>query len=188
MAQQLLVDVIPYVREHHSWRGETVLQIAEGDVLPVSLVVLARHNPQGELEDLSIIARDISERKRFEAELQHRATHDMLTSLPNRYYLIDRMTSALERARRHDSCVAVLFLDLDNFKRINDTLGHAAGDALLQQVAQRLTGCLRPNDTVARHGGDEFTIMVDDLSGVDNTVLVLRKLHAAFEPGKHRPA
>ncbi|WP_275096049.1 putative bifunctional diguanylate cyclase/phosphodiesterase [Sedimenticola hydrogenitrophicus] len=181
MAQQLLVDVIPYVREHHSWSGETVLQIAEGDELPVSLVVLARHNPQGELEDLSIIARDISERKRFEAELQHRATHDALTSLPNRYFLIDRMTSALERARRHDSCVAVLFLDLDNFKRINDTLGHAAGDTLLQQVAQRLTSCLRPNDTVARHGGDEFTIMVDDLSGVDNTVLVLSKLHAAFE-------
>jgi diguanylate cyclase (GGDEF)-like protein/PAS domain S-box-containing protein len=181
MAQQLLVDVIPYVREHHSWSGETLLQIAEGDELPVSLVVLARHNPQGELEDLSIIARDISERKRFEAELQHRATHDALTSLPNRYFLIDRMTSALERARRHDSCVAVLFLDLDNFKRINDTLGHAAGDTLLQQVAQRLTSCLRPNDTVARHGGDEFTIMVDDLSGVDNTVVVLRKLHAAFE-------
>ena len=101
--------------------------------------------------------------------------------MPNRFFLVDRFTSALEYARRHDRYVAVLFLDLDNFKRVNDSLGHAAGDALLQQVAQRLKGCLRANDTVARHGGDEFTIVASDLEDSENVLVVLHKLHTAFE-------
>ncbi|WP_428606839.1 EAL domain-containing protein [Sedimenticola sp.] len=180
-AEKLLVDVIPYVREHRYWKGETVLTVVENRSLPVSLVVIAHQDEKGELEDLSIIARDISERHRYEKELRHRATHDALTNLPNRFFLIDYFQSALERARRNNRCIALLFLDLDNFKRINDNLGHASGDRLLQQVASRLTQCLRPSDTIVRHGGDEFTIMADDLAYVDNALIVLRKLHDAFE-------
>lgn len=180
-AEKLLVDVIPYVRQHRYWTGETVLNFREGESLPVSLVVIAHSGEKGEVEELSIIARDISERHRYEKELRHQATHDALTNLPNRFYLIDYFTQALERARRNNRCIALLFLDLDNFKRINDSLGHATGDRLLQQVALRLIECLRPSDTIVRHGGDEFTVMADDLACVESALIVLRKLQAAFE-------
>lgn len=181
MAQQLSVDVIPAVHREGSWTGETNLRVAGVGEMPVSQVVLAHHDAQGGVEYLSTIARDISERKHFESELQHQATHDSLTDLPNRYFLIDRFRSVLSHARRHGSCAAVLFLDLDNFKRVNDSLGHAAGDGLLTQVARRLRKCLRPNDTVARHGGDEFTIVIGDLIHPENTLVVLKKLRAEFE-------
>jgi diguanylate cyclase (GGDEF)-like protein/PAS domain S-box-containing protein len=181
IAQQLLTDVIPSVYQNGTWAGETVLRVAGGEEMPVSQVVLAHHGADGGIDHLSIIARDISDRKHFEAELHHQATHDGLTTLPNRFFLIDRFTTALDHARREGKYVAVLFLDMDNFKRVNDTLGHAAGDALLQQVARRLQSCLRPNDTVARHGGDEFTIVVSDLASEENVLAVIRKLRAIFD-------
>lgn len=180
-AQQQISQALIAVHQDGVWNGETVLRVAEGNGLPVSQVILAHRNTEGGIEYLSTIVRDISERKHFEAELQHQTTHDHLTDLPNRFFLVDRFTSALEYARRHGCYVAVLFLDLDNFKRVNDSLGHAAGDALLQQVAQRLKGSLRANDTVARHGGDEFTIIASDLDDSENVLVVLHKLHTAFE-------
>lgn len=179
--QQPISQALIAVRQHGVWNGEAVLRIAGGSGLPVSQVILAHRNTEGGIEYLSTIVRDISERKHFEAELQHQTTHDRLTDLPNRFFLVDRFTSALEYARRHGCYVAVLFLDLDNFKRVNDSLGHAAGDALLQQVAQRLKGSLRANDTVARHGGDEFTIVASDLEDSENVLVILHKLHTAFE-------
>ncbi len=181
VAQRLLGEIMPALRCDNWWTGESTLRVAGGGELPVSLVVLAHRDSDGHIEYLSTTARDISERKHFEAELEHRATHDSLTDLPNRYFLIDRFNSALERARRHGTCVAVLFLDLNNFKRVNDSLGHAAGDTLLQQVALRLKSCLRPNDSVARHGGDEFTIIVDDLGRAESALTVLGKLNTLFE-------
>lgn len=180
-AQQSVSEIFTAVHQHGSWSGETVLRTAKNKELPVSLVVLAHGESEDRIEYLSSIARDISERKRFEIELQHQATHDRLTSLPNRSFLVDCFTSAAKFAQRHGSSVGVLFIDLDNFKRINDNLGHAAGDILLQQIAQRLQGCLRANDTVARHGGDEFTIVISDLHNPENILDVLNKLHAAFE-------
>lgn len=180
-AQQQISQALMDIHQHGVWNGETTLRVAGGGGLPVSQVVLAHRNTEGGIEYLSTIVRDISERKRFEAELQHQTTHDRLTDLPNRFFLIDRFASALEYARRHGGYVAVLFLDLDNFKRVNDSLGHAAGDALLQQVAQRLKDCLRSNDTVARHGGDEFTIIASDLEDSENVLVVLHKLQAIFE-------
>ncbi|WP_297744349.1 EAL domain-containing protein [Nitrosomonas sp.] len=181
IAQQMMDEIIKSASQDGIWSGETVLQIAAGRELPVSQVVLAHKNNSHEIHFLSTIARDISERKRFEAELQYQATHDRLTNLPNRFFLLDRFATALEHARRHRHHVAVLFLDMDHFKRINDTLGHAAGDSLLQQVAQRLQSCMRANDTVARHGGDEFTIVVGDLDDPENILGVLRKLRKAIE-------
>ncbi len=115
------------------------------------------------VEGVLLTCRDVSERKAFEEQLSHQAFHDALTHLPNRALFMERLGHALARSRRQGSLVAVLFLDLDNFKIVNDSLGHEAGDSLLLTVAERLAACVRPGDTVARLGGDEFTILLEDL-------------------------
>jgi len=113
------------------------------------------------------IVRDITERRRMiEDEIKHLAFYDPLTGLANRAFLLERLRQALSASTRTRRQGALLFIDLDNFKLLNDTLGHDQGDHLLQQVAQRLVGCVRENDTVARFGGDEFVVMLEDLSNV----------------------
>jgi diguanylate cyclase (GGDEF)-like protein len=110
------------------------------------------------------VAHDITGRKRAEEQLQYEAFHDALTGLPNRALFLDRLGRAIERTNRHpESCFSVLYLDLDRFKVINDSLGHIAGDQLLIGIAKRLETCLRGADTAARLGGDEFVILLDDL-------------------------
>jgi diguanylate cyclase (GGDEF)-like protein len=112
------------------------------------------------------------------AEIRELAYRDSLTGLPNRRLLLDRLNHALAQARRHQRAMAVMFLDLDRFKQINDTLGHAAGDALLKQIAGRLTTCVREGDTVARPSGDEFVIVLDEIAHDEDAVLVAEKIIA----------
>jgi diguanylate cyclase (GGDEF)-like protein/PAS domain S-box-containing protein len=128
------------------------------------------------------------ERKAFEDRLAHQAHHDPLTGLPNRVLFLEFLVLALARARRHRSSVAVLFLDLDRFKVVNDSLGHDAGDDLLVAMARRLKGVVRPGDTIARFGGDEFTVLCEDLSGpharqqaIDLAERLLEAIHSPFE-------
>ena len=120
--------------------------------------------------------RDVTERKRAETHIQQLAHHDTLTQLPNRALLMDRLDMALERGRRSGTQVAVMMLDLDHFKNINDSLGHAAGDQMLLAVAQRLSGCARKTDTVARMGGDEFVIVLTDVKDRDTVERVARTI------------
>src|SRR5215204_4776644 len=120
---------------------------------------------------------DLTERKALEARLEHRAFHDYLTDLPNRQLFLDRLRKALDRTRRRRGRkVAVLFTDLDEFKVINDSLGHEAGDLLLTLVAKRLKRCLRPEDSLARFGGDEFVVLIEDIQGPDVAVRVARRI------------
>jgi len=125
---------------------------------------------------------DVTERKALEEQLRHQAFHDPLTGLPNRALFMDRLEHALSRAKRRGSNVAVLFIDLDNFKVINDSLGHKAGDQLLKAVAERLKDCVRPEDTAARLGGDEFTILVEGIAGGGDVARIAVRIVEILQP------
>jgi diguanylate cyclase (GGDEF)-like protein/PAS domain S-box-containing protein len=140
------------------------------------------------VERVLVVSRDVTERKAAEEELTHKALHDPLTGLPNRVLLLDRVGHALDRLERTGGLVAVLFLDLDRFKVVNDTLGHATGDWLLVEVGKRLVGASRPGDTVARLGGDEFVVACGELGNEQDAALVARRLAAALAtPFRARP-
>jgi diguanylate cyclase (GGDEF)-like protein/PAS domain S-box-containing protein len=132
------------------------------------------------VDALVLTVRDVTERKAFEEQLRHRAFHDPLTQLPNRALMSDRLQHALSREGRFEDQVAVLFVDLDDFKTVNDTLGHAAGDELLVHVARRLRSCVRSADTPARLGGDEFGVLLEGVPGVDHAVAVAERILDAF--------
>jgi diguanylate cyclase (GGDEF)-like protein/PAS domain S-box-containing protein len=136
----------------------------------------------GEVVGAVVTFRDITERKALEEQLQHQAFHDPLTGLPNRALFMDRLEHALTRANWRGSRVAVLFMDLDNFKVINDSLGHEVGDQLLAAVAERLEACLRPEDTASRLGGDEFTILVEDVTSVGEAVQIAERIAEILQP------
>ncbi len=139
----------------------------------------------GEIVALEGFVSDITERKLSEQRLAQMAQFDTLTGLPNRLLLHDRLAQSLTQARRHDRKVGVLFVDLDRFKLVNDTLGHFAGDLLIADVARRLARCVRPGDTVGRISGDEFAVVLADLAHADDAALVAQKVLAAIAEPYH---
>jgi diguanylate cyclase (GGDEF)-like protein/PAS domain S-box-containing protein len=155
---------------------ELLRQRRDGSPIHISLSIAPLRSADGELSGYLSIVADITERKAAEKRIEFLAYHDALTGLPNRLLLQDRFEQAKAYASRADTKVALLFIDLDNFKSINDTLGHDAGDALLKQIATRLSGCVRETDTISRQGGDEFLILLPDLIHVDDTAPVLVKV------------
>jgi diguanylate cyclase (GGDEF)-like protein/PAS domain S-box-containing protein len=139
------------------------------------------HGEGGEPLRMIGTVHDITERKALEDRLSHQAVHDALTDLPNRQLLLNRLGHALARTeRRRGAEVAVLFIDLDGFKVVNDSLGHEIGDRLLVAVAERLKGCLRPEDTLARFGGDEFIVLLEEVEGADDALRVTRRITEEF--------
>jgi diguanylate cyclase (GGDEF)-like protein/PAS domain S-box-containing protein len=173
-------EILPALEESGHWSGEMEF-VVEGERVPTSAVVTAEVDDEGDLREISIVARDIRERIAFEHELRHQATHDPLTGLPNRVLLADRLEVALARSARLATGVAVLFCDVDHFKRVNDRFGHRAGDRLLREVAERLTGLLRPFDTVGRLGGDEFVLVCTDLKTVGDAARIARRISRALQ-------
>ena len=133
------------------------------------------------VQGIVLNSRDVSERKAFEDQLAHQAFHDPVTDLANRALFADRVAHALRSTVRAGSLIAVMFIDLDDFKTVNDSLGHQAGDAILSDVARRLERAVRPADTVARFGGDEFAILLDGVSGSDEAALIAERLLSELE-------
>lgn len=148
------------------WSGEVRARRADGGGFPSWLSVSTVRDRAGEPTHCVATFSDITERKASQARMAFLAHHDPLTQLPNRLLLRDRVDQAISRAARSGTKLALLFVDLDDFKRVNDTFGHQTGDALLREIAGRLAHCVRETDTVSRHGGDEFVIALPDLSDV----------------------
>jgi diguanylate cyclase (GGDEF)-like protein/PAS domain S-box-containing protein len=163
--------ILPLVLERGRWRGETTGLRRDGVTFPQEISLTALDGG-----GIVCVVRDISERTYAEEQIKHLAYHDALTGLPNRLLFKDRLTVALSHAQRNGSRLSVLFLDLDRFKVINDSLGHNIGDQLLQAVAARVQSCVRESDTVARLGGDEFTLLLPNLSRSDDAAPVAQKL------------
>jgi diguanylate cyclase (GGDEF)-like protein len=152
------------LQDKGAWQGEIWNARQSGEVFPEWLTITAVRDSAGQTSHYVAIFQDITERKAAADEIQTLAFYDALTHLPNRRLLQDRLQHALDAAHRQQEYGALLFLDLDNFKSLNDTMGHDIGDILLQEVASRLLRCLRTGDTVARLGGDEFIVMLENLS------------------------
>ena len=168
-------------------KGECVQKRWDGSEFPALLSRSVIFDERGNRVAAVHAIRDITDRKRAEAQLIHAALHDDLTGLPNRTLFMDRLETALARADRYSHTFGVIFLDLDRFKLINDSLGHQAGDELLRAIGERLSACLRQTDTVARLGGDEFAILLDDYTEVNAVAeKVQRELKAPFEINGHQ--
>ncbi len=162
------------------WSGELWQRRKDGEQFLSWLEVNEVRDASGERTHWVAVISDITDRKRAEQELRYLANYDTLTGLPNRTLLSERLAHALIRARRLGTRVAVLFLDLDRFKHVNDSMGHAAGDRLLKSAAARIVTSVRESDTVARLGGDEFTVILEDLRDTDEAERVAQKMLAAF--------
>jgi diguanylate cyclase (GGDEF)-like protein/PAS domain S-box-containing protein len=165
------------------WQGEIWNRRKYGETYPEWLSISAVKNHAGEIRNYVAIFSDITERKQAEARVQFLAHYDALTELPNRILFADRLNQALLSAARNHAMLAVMFLDLDRFKLVNDSFGHAAGDLLLKEVARRLLRSVRASDTVSRQSGDEFVILLSDIGNHDDWANVAQKiLHSASEP------
>ena len=172
---RLVTSVIPLVSQRGRWRGEATGLRRDDGTFPQEISLTAIEG-----NSMVCVVRDITERTYAEEQIKHLAYHDALTNLPNRLLFKDRLTVALSHAQRDHSRLAVLFLDLDRFKIINDSLGHNIGDQLLQAVAARVGACVRESDTVARLGGDEFTLLLPNLGRPEDAATVADKILEAI--------
>lgn len=161
--------------------SELRLQKKDGAIFHAQLECLPVQDNKDNDIRLRIIMSDITERKRLEETIKNLAYHDVLTGLPNRMLFADHLNLALSQASRSGNMVAVLYLDLDNFKTINDSLGHSVGDQLLKAAANRLQSCLRESDTVARLGGDEYVILLPITTHEKDVVVTVTKIISAFQ-------
>lgn len=169
------------------WHGEIWNQRKNGDVYPEQLTITAVKANAGQITHFVATLRDITLRKRLEQEVEQLAFFDPLTRLPNRRLFTDRFSQALARAKREQLRMAVMFIDLDKFKPINDEYGHEAGDFVLQAVAQRIENCLRSSDSAARVGGDEFLVLLPDIQTCGDALAVAEKICTALAQPLNHP-
>jgi diguanylate cyclase (GGDEF)-like protein/PAS domain S-box-containing protein len=170
------------IAETGSWQGEVWDRRKNGEVYPEALTIIRVKNAEGAIINHLAIFSDISERKIAQERIQQLAHYDVLTGLPNRVLFSDRLEQAIISAQRNHTKIALLFLDIDRFKQINDTLGHGVGDRLLQNVGQRLLGCVREQDTVSRQGGDEFIVVLSDAGSAGAELVAQKILQSILQP------
>ena len=183
VTERRIVNPVEYVLQSDrplDLSGEAVLVCRDGRRIPIEDSAAPIHDWNGQLAGAVMVFRDISSTVALTAKMRHLAQHDFLTGLPNRVLLNDRIGQAIALARRSETNPVLLFLDLDKFKHINDSLGHAIGDRLLQGVSERLLGCVRTSDTVSRHGGDEFVILLADERHPEDAALAAEKILLAL--------
>lgn len=156
--------------------GELPIVLKDGTVLTFEYLLMPVCDPKGRCEAVAGTARDVTERKAAEERVRHSANYDYLTDLPNRSLFRERLDLDIKHAARTGLPLALMFVDLDGFKGVNDRLGHAAGDVMLQQVAGRISACVRDTDTVARLGGDEFTVILTDVTLPPHVENLARKI------------
>ena len=169
-------DILGSLNEKGMWEGEIINCRKSGELFPCWHNMSVVKDKHGKIIQYISIFSDITEKKHAEEYIRHLAQYDPLTNLPNRALFHDRMQHATSIANRSKNKVALMFIDLDHFKNINDTLGHQEGDRLLQIIAERLSGCVRSQDTVARLGGDEFTVILENLKHAENAAIVAEKI------------
>ena len=183
-------EALPHMLGEGTWSGEMTLLLADVAELPVSMLGVTRYTDAGDVDTIAFTARDIVALKAAEMRMRYLASHDVLTGLPNRSLLADRLEQSLRRHRRHGWGVAVMFCDLDGFKSVNDEHGHEAGDTVLAAAAQRMRATVRETDTVARLGGDEFVVLCEGaVSSEDLGRIAQRLVEAVSAPvafGSHR--
>ncbi|OKY73661.1 MAG: hypothetical protein BM485_17765 [Desulfobulbaceae bacterium DB1] len=175
-AEDFYLTILADLREKREWDGEVLCRRRNGDVVPLWLSIAAMETQKEQISYYIASFRDISEHKKQEMLIRHQAMHDSLTGLPNRLLLKDQIHIAIAHAERRRKKLVVLFMDLDNFKTINDTQGHMAGDLVLRGVAQRLKTIFRPEDTVCRIGGDEFIAIIGDLDSEDFALTIAERI------------
>jgi diguanylate cyclase (GGDEF)-like protein/PAS domain S-box-containing protein len=173
-------EILKTLQSNGTWTGDLRGLRKSGEHFPLLANIAAVRDEHGELTHYVVVFSDLSAVRNAEQKLYHLAHHDPLTGLPNRLLARDRLETALDRAKRRQSRIALLFIDLDYFKRVNDTLGHNVGDELLRTIAKRLQDCVRQEDTVARLGGDEFMVMLDRIERIEEVVIVTEKIIAAL--------
>ncbi|GAB4503446.1 MAG: hypothetical protein Fur0043_04380 [Anaerolineales bacterium] len=164
------------VESGQDWQGEICAQRKKGEMFPALLQVIAVAEPQGQVENYIGFLSDITIRKQTDERLQHLAMHDILTGLPNRVLFIDQLQNAIWRAEQTGNKVAVLFLDLDGFKSINDKMGHHAGDEFLRVIAKRMQAAIKSTDSAARMGGDEFAVLLQNIGSPGDAVRATQRL------------
>lgn len=167
------------------WRGELRSRTRSGEFYWALVSISPIHNEKGQITHFVAVCEDVTELKETQAKIERLAFYDTLTGLENRTLFRERLSQAANASQRSGRSVALLFLDLDHFKRVNDTLGHDAGDRLLQKVAERLRACVRKGDMVSRIGGDEFTVLLQKVEGTAGASIVARKLLEALRRPIH---
>jgi diguanylate cyclase (GGDEF)-like protein/PAS domain S-box-containing protein len=180
-SQQQYQELWQTILAGREWRGELHNLRKDGSSFWEFASISPITSATGTITHFVAVKEDITVRKGYEERLLRQAHYDQLTGLPNRLLALDRLTQGLARMRRENTLVAVLFIDLDHFKSINDTLGHHAGDQMLRETAQRLAACVRDEDTVARFGGDEFIVLLTGLRSPMQSEVVIDKIAAAFK-------
>jgi diguanylate cyclase (GGDEF)-like protein/PAS domain S-box-containing protein len=172
----ITADVISAVLEQGHWSGEVRMLHKDGHIGWIESMCVPTFDEDGQMNGALGVNRDITERRNEKERLNQLAYYDQLTKIPNRYLFLDRIAHLIAQSERNEKSFALFFIDIDNFKNINDTKGHVFGDEILVETANRLKNFIRDSDTVARMGGDEFVLLLEDISNKENASVMAEKL------------